>query len=104
MIKKAGCLVVAIGLLAASAAAAREGSMPYDALACKNKNIVLGFGGMMSKDDYPTFQQYLTNLTISGQCERILEGQSVTFTKSSGGGSCFTLETGQACFWAGVEF
>jgi hypothetical protein len=99
MIAKTSLIVV--GALLASAASAREGQITSPAIACKDSNIVRGFGTMMSTLDVPTFFSYVNDLKKSGQCRAVEDGQSVSFNYT-GGGACLALTNGEPCFWTAM--
>jgi hypothetical protein len=93
--------LVALGLLAASisTAAAGDGTMPYDTLACRDKSSLMAFADQMLKSTANQFTNYVNEITNSGQCEKILQGEQVTFVELSDGGICLSLRTNEPCFW-----
>lgn len=99
---KAGCLV-AFGLLTTSiSAAARDGVMPYDTLVCRDKGIIMGFADQMRRTTPDEFFDYVGNLIHDGRCDKILEGERVTFTELPDGRSCVSVRPNEPCYWSGA--
>jgi hypothetical protein len=97
---KAGCLV-AFGLLATSmTAAGRDGTMPFDTVACRDKGIILGFADRMRETTPDQFWMYVDGLLRSGQCDRIFQGEPVAFTPLNDGGTCLSIRANQPCYWS----
>src|SRR3954447_7253599 len=98
MLRKTG-FVVACAMLAASAevAAARDGKMPYDTLACRDPAIMAGFAGVMLRTTFEQFSAYIVRLTDSGRCEKIVQGEPVTFTTLNDGRTCLSARPNQPC-------
>ena len=96
----AGC-VVAFGLLATSISAeARDGIMPFDTVACRDKGIILGFADRMRETTPDQFWTYVDGLIRSGQCEKVFQGEPVSFTPLSDGRACLSTTANQPCFWS----
>jgi hypothetical protein len=97
---KAGCLV-AFGLLSTlMSAAAREGTMPFDTIVCRDKGIILGFADRMRQTTPGQFWDYVGNLVREGRCDRIVQGEPVTFTEMNDGGTCVSGRLTGTCFWS----
>jgi hypothetical protein len=97
---KAGCLF-ALGLLATSMpAAARDGVMPFDTVACRDKSIIQGFADRMRETMPDQFWMYVDGLIRTGQCEKIFQGEPVAFTPLNDGGACLSTRANQPCYWS----
>jgi hypothetical protein len=95
-----GCLV-AFGLLATSiSAAARDGTMPFDTVACRDKGIIQGFADRMRETMPDQFWMYVDGLIRTGQCEKIFQGEPVAFTPLNDGGTCLSIRANERCFWS----
>ena len=94
-----GCLV-AVGLLTTSISAdARDGTMPFDTVACRDKGIIQGFADRMRATTPDQFWMYVDGLIRSGQCEKVFQGEPVSFTPLNDGGACLSTTANQPCFW-----
>jgi len=90
-------LACALLSLSASAAAAREGRMPFDTLACRDQSIMAGFADVMRRTTPNEFFAYIGRLTDSGRCEKVVQGEPVTFMATNDGRSCLSLKSNQPC-------
>src|SRR5689334_21529105 len=96
MLRKTGFLLACTMLaMSAEAAAARDGRMPFDTLACRDPSIMAGFANVMRRTTPSEFFAYITRLTDSGRCEKVVQGEPVSFTASSDGGTCLSLRSNQ---------
>jgi hypothetical protein len=95
-----GCFV-AFGLLATSISAeARDGIMPFDTVACRDKGIIQGFADRMRETTPDQFWMYVDGLIRSGQCEKVFQGEPVSFTPLNDGGACLSTTANQPCYWS----
>ena len=71
-----GCLV-AFGLLATSiSAAARDGTMPFDTVACRDKGIIQGFADRMRETMPDQFWMYVDGLIRTGPVRKDFPGRA----------------------------
>ena len=98
MLRKSGFLLAcATVAMSAQAAAARDGRMPFDTLACRDPSIMAGFADVMRRTTPNEFFAYITRLTDSGRCEKVVQGEPVSFTATNNGGTCLSLRSNQPC-------
>jgi hypothetical protein len=98
-------LVIAAALLMASVStsSAREGMVPYDTLICQDKQVMNGFADVMRKTSVPGFSNYINHVIESGRCEKLVEGDPVSFAARNDGGSCLTRRSDQPCLLSIIE-
>jgi hypothetical protein len=97
---RTGC-VVAFGLLATSVSAtARDGTMPFDTVACRDKSIIQGFADRMRATTPDQFWMYVDELIRTGQCDKIFQGEPVAFTPLNDGGTCLSIRANEPCYWS----
>jgi hypothetical protein len=97
---KTGCLI-AFSLLATSiSASARDGTMPFDTVACRDKGIIQGFADRMRETTPDQFWMYVDGLIRSGQCDKIFQGEPVAFTPLNDGGACLSIRANAPCYWS----
>ena len=98
MYLKTGCLGI-IACLAVSAAAASEGRLQGDTLACRDQSIVLGLAEVIKNSSVAGFDAHVASLKASGQCAKFSEGQRVTFIEANGA-ACLSTVALQPCYWS----
>jgi hypothetical protein len=93
--------VVAFGLLTMSVpATARDGTMPFDTVACRDKGIIQGFADRMRETTPDQFWMYVDGLIRSGQCDKIFQGEPVAFTPLNDGAACLSIHANAPCYWS----
>jgi hypothetical protein len=98
MLRKSGFLLACATLaMSAQGAAARDGRMPFDTLACRDPSIMAGFANVMRRTTPNEFFAYVSRLTDSGRCEKVVQGEPVTFAAMDNGGTCLSLRSNQPC-------
>lgn len=98
--KFCGAIVLAGMLSISYAATAREAVSPYDTIACKDRNVVLGFARVMEKTSVPAYRSYVSGLLATGRCAIVRADRPVAVAQlNSNAGTCLELEPGAACYW-----
>ena len=95
---KTVCLLsIAVLAVSATAAAARDGVVPYDSLVCQDKAVMDGFGAVMKRTTATEFFAYINELTDSGRCQHVVRGEHVTFTPRGDGTACLAANASKPC-------